>query len=489
MSESETAFGSATDLALSIRAGRISAREALSLCLARIGRINPEINAVIAVDPEGAMTRAMAADEATARGESWGPLHGVPMTVKDSIAVVGMPATCGAPELEAYRPDANAAAAQRLADAGAIIFGKSNLPIYASDLQTFNGLFGATNNPWDLARAPGGSSGGAAAALAAGLSFLELGTDLAGSVRNPAHYCGVYGHKPSFGLVPDAGQVPPPPQGMSGADITVIGPLARSAEDLELALGVLAGPDGDRAAAWRLELPMPMRAEMGEYRLAAWLDDPAFPVDGEVHAILRDAVAALRGAGARIDETARPEFSFAEYTALFYRQVAAVFSASFPQKTFAALTQRAGQLADDDRSYDAEFMRGLTQRHRDWLIADAARQAYRRRWADFFGRHDALLCPVMPTAAAMHDPNPIMAARKFAVNGKALPYWSQIGWCALAAFSYLPATVAPVGRTKAGLPVGIQIIGPYLGDSTTLDIARRLGEIIGGFVPPPRYAV
>ncbi|MFO1188726.1 MAG: amidase [Alphaproteobacteria bacterium] len=488
MFQAKAEFQSATDLAIAIRAKRLSAREALDLCLARIERINPEINAVIALDREAALARAVAADNALARGDVWGPLHGVPMTAKDSIEVAGMPATAGAPEFKAYRPSAHAVAIQRLVDAGAIVFGKTNLPIYASDLQTFNALFGTTNNPWDPTRSPGGSSGGSAAALAAGLSFLEIGTDLAGSIRNPAHFCGVYGHKPSFGLVPDAGQVPPPPQGMSGADITVIGPLARSAEDLELALGVLAGPDADQAEAWRLELPMPRRAELSQYRLAAWLDDADFPVETEIRTVLEGAISALRAEGAAVDDRARPALPFADYNTQFYRQVAAVFSASFPAKAFAGLMQRAGQLAETDRGYDAEFVRGATESHRDWIMADAKRREYRRIWAEFFTRYDALLCPVMPTAAARHDPNPTMAARTHVVNGVAKPYWSQVAWCGLASFVYLPATVAPIGRTKAGLPVGIQIIGPYLGDTTTLDLARRLGEILGGFTPPPRYA-
>lgn len=488
MTKQQFPFQSATDLSLAIRAGQISALEALEACFARIDRINPEINAIVTIDREGALVRAKAADEALARGEDWGPLHGVPMTAKDSIAVAGMTATCGAPELKDFRPASHAASIQRLIDAGAIVFGKTNLPIYASDLQTFNAVFGATSNPWDLSRSPGGSSGGSAAALAAGLTFLEIGTDLAGSVRIPSHSCGVYGHKPSYGLVPDAGQVPPAPQGMTGADITVIGPLARSAEDLELALGVLAGPDADRADAWRLELPMPRKAELGQYRLAAWFDDPDFPVDSEVRAMLEAAAAALRAEGATIDDKARPDIRLMDYTALFYRQVAAVFSASFPSKAFAGLVQRAAKLPESDKSYDAEFVRGATETHREWLIADAKRREYRKIWADFFARYDGLLCPVMANAAAPQDPNPVMAARHFAVNGEAKPYWSQIAWCGLAAFAYLPATVAPIGRTKAGLPVGIQIIGPYLGDTTTLDIARRLGDILGGFTPPPRYA-
>ena len=204
----DLAFRSATDLVAALRKREISSREALDHFLARAERFNPGINAIVAWDIEAARARAGAADAATARGQSWGPLHGLPMTIKDSIEVVGMPTTCGAPELREHRAVVNAPAVQRLLDAGAVLFGKTNLPIYAGDFQSYNEVYGTTNNPWDVTRIPGGSSGGAAAALAAGLTGFELGSDIGGSIRNPAHFCGVYGLKPSWGVVPSRGHIP-----------------------------------------------------------------------------------------------------------------------------------------------------------------------------------------------------------------------------------------------------------------------------------------
>src|SRR5690606_37586313 len=216
---------------------------------------NPALNAIVATDIEAARERARAADAALAAGESWGPLHGVPITIKDTFEVAGMPTTAGAKELRDHRPSSNAVAVQRLLDAGAIVFGKTNVPLYAGDLQTYNEVYGSTSNPWDLHRTPGGSSGGAAAALAAGLTALELGSDIGGSIRTPSHFCGVCGLKPSYGIIPSRGHIPGPPGTLSEADISVTGPMARSVDDLELALDILAGPDTPAAKGWRLELP------------------------------------------------------------------------------------------------------------------------------------------------------------------------------------------------------------------------------------------
>ncbi|MEJ2448714.1 MAG: amidase family protein, partial [Anaerolineales bacterium] len=202
---------SATELASEIRSGEITSLDLLNLYLNRIERYNNEINAVVALDIAAARARAAEADKALAQGKIWGPLHGLPMTVKDVFEVVGMPATSGDPTLKDYIPTRNAIAVQRLIDAGAIIFGKTNVPFHALDIQTYNEIYGTTNNPWDLSRTPGGSSGGSAAALAAGFTSLELGSDIGGSLRNPAHYTGVFGHKPTFGVVPRYGHIPPMP--------------------------------------------------------------------------------------------------------------------------------------------------------------------------------------------------------------------------------------------------------------------------------------
>src|SRR5262249_41696214 len=275
-------FGDAVALAELVRSRKISSRELLDHFLNRNEKINPKLNAIVTFDLERARKRADDADKALSRGESWGPLHGVPITVKDTLETAGIRTTAGAPMLSEHFPTTDAVSVARLLSAGAVLFGKTNTPIFAGDGQAYNEIFGTTNNPWDLTRSPGGSSGGSAAAIAAGLTGLELGSDIGGSIRGPAHVCGVYGLKPTHGIIPLRGHIPGPPGTLAETDIGVVGPIARSAKDLDRALSVLAGPSDDRKVAWRLELPKPRRSSIREYRIAAWLDDPAFPVDTEV---------------------------------------------------------------------------------------------------------------------------------------------------------------------------------------------------------------
>ena len=279
-------YRGAGQLVEAMRNREISSAELLDAYLARVEAHNGTINAVVATDVEAAKVRAAAADAATARGESWGPLHGLPITVKDTFEVVGMPCTAGAPELKDHRPSRHATSVERLIEAGAIVYGKTNTPIWAGDLQTYNDVYGTTNNPWDLERAPGGSSGGSAASVASGFSALELGSDIGGSIRNPAHFSGVAGLKPSFGIVPIRGHIPGPPGNLSGADIGVAGPLARNVDDLELALDVLAGPDEYDAPGWKLDLARPRRERVGDYRVAIWSEDPFCEVDQETSALI-----------------------------------------------------------------------------------------------------------------------------------------------------------------------------------------------------------
>jgi amidase len=246
------------ELAGEIRAKRIGCRELLEHYFRRVERYNPALNAIIVTDLQRARQRADAADAALARGESWGPLHGVPMTVKESFDVAGLPTCWGAPEFAKSIASRNALLVERMLAAGVVLFGKTNVPLFLSDFQSYNAVYGATVNPWDPARTPGGSSGGSAAALAAGLTALEAGSDIGSSLRNPAHYCGVYAHKPTYAVVSPRGHA------LAGrvatTDISVVGPMARSAADLETALPAMAGPDGIDGRAWRIELP-PARQE------------------------------------------------------------------------------------------------------------------------------------------------------------------------------------------------------------------------------------
>jgi amidase len=478
---SELAYVTAIDLAQKIRQRELSSREALDYFLARVAKLDPRINSVVTIDAKRARAEADAADAALARGETCGPLHGVPMTVKDSFQTAGMRTTSGAPELADFVPPEDAWPVARLRAAGAIIFGKTNLPIYAGDLQSYNKIFGTTNNPYDLSRTPGGSSGGSAAALACGFTPLELGSDIGGSIRLPAHMSGVVGHKPSYGIVPAHGQIPGPPGTLTLADLAVAGPMARSVEDLELSLELIAGPNRWERRAWRLELPPPRRQTLREYRVAAWLDDPQCRVEPEVRTLLEQAVRALAGAGVNVDTEARPEFTLEKVGKTFFALLQAALAGSVPRDRVESYAATAGDtpLADTRRL--------LAMRHREWLSNNERRLQLRKRWEGFFEQWDAILLPVMPCPAIPHDHSEPPAARLAWVGGEQRPYWNLLTWMAPAGACYLPATVVPVGGLANGLPIGIQIVGPYLEDRTTLDLAKHLLAITGGCPRPSGF--
>ncbi len=475
---------SATDLLAALASGELTSVALLELLLQRVEQHNPRLNAVVTLDAERARARAVQADAARAAGQSWGALHGLPMTVKDSFETAGLRTTSGALPLAAHVPARDAAAVQRLKSAGAIVFGKTNLPTFAMDVQSFNPLFGCTNNPWDLARSPGGSSGGAAAALAAGLTPLELGSDIGGSIRNPAHYCGVYGHKPSYGLVAMQGHIPGPPGTLQDTDIGVGGPMARSAQDLQLALDVLAGPTPAQATAWRLQLPPPRHATLQGFRVAAWLDDPACRVDAAVLQRLHATVAALRAAGVQVDEAARPAHGFEDALRVYRTLLYAAVSPGLRKDEF----RKFADLAETEPAHpNHAYAHASTLRHREWLAVHEERERQRLNWARFFTQHDVLLCPVTPTAAIAHDHSLPEGSRVIAVNGEPRSYWDQVAWAGLVGAALLPATVAPVGRTAGGLPVGVQIVGPYLEDRSTIAFAGLLAEVTGGAAVPPGF--
>ncbi|HEY8123688.1 MAG TPA: amidase [Myxococcota bacterium] len=477
-------FRSASDLTRALRRKEVSSVELLDQTLARVAKLNPRINAIVHLDAERAGERARAADAALARGESWGALHGLPITIKDSFEVAGMPCTSGAPELAKHVPARSADAAQRLQDAGAVVFGKTNLPLYAGDFQSYNAVYGTTHNPWDVTRGPGGSSGGSAAALAAGLTALELGSDIGGSIRNPSHYCGVYGHKPSYGLVPMRGHIPGPPGALAKSDLGVGGPMGRSAADLALGLDVLAGPEASERTAWRLELPPPRANRLADLRVGVWLDDPRGPVDAEVREVLERVVDAVAKAGARIDATTRP-VDGGEQHRVYIQLLNAVMALGFPPEVLAGMEAAAAALPASDDSTQANSLRGAALRHREWIPLDDRRTRLRAQWASYFRDVDVLLCPIMPTAAFPHDHRPF-DARTMRINGRDESYF-QLFWAGHAVNAYLPATVAPAGRTRGGLPVGVQIVGPYLEDRTPIAFAALLADVLGGFTPPPGF--
>lgn len=480
----EWAFEPAVRLAAAIRERRVGCADLLGLHLRRIERYNPSLNAIVVLD-ERAKARAREADDALTRGETWGPLHGVPVTVKEAFDVAGLPTTWGVPALRDNMATRNAAVVDGLVGAGAIVVGKTNVPLLLSDWQTFNAIHGTTNNPWDLRLGPGGSSGGSAAALAAGLTALEVGSDIGASIRNPAHYCGVYGHKPSFGVVPQAGH------GIPGArvpiDILVCGPMARSADDLEAAMAAIAGPEPQDWTAWRLALPAPEKHALKDFRVAVLSEDPNCAVDTTVKDRIQAAVDAVARAGATVDDGARPDIDTSRAHALYLQLLRGATGALVPPATFEEMRAQTQDLRPDDDSYRARVLRGATQMHRDWFAAHEARHAMRAAWARFFRDWDVLLCPVAASAAFAHDQERDRLDRTILVNGAPQDYNDQLFWAGLPSLVYLPATAAPVGLTPSGLPVGMQIIGPYLGDRTTIHFARLLAVEIGGFARPPGY--
>ncbi|MCP4295397.1 MAG: amidase [Proteobacteria bacterium] len=479
-------FAPAVEIARAIQERKISCVEMLELYLKRIELHNPKINAIVGLDIEGARKRASDADIALDRGETWGPLHGVPITIKDAYEVMGMPTTSGAEALKNYKARQNAPAAQRLIDAGAIIFGKTNLPFYAGDIQTYNTLHGVTNNPWDLEKTCGGSSGGAAAALAAGLTSLELGSDLGGSIRNPAHYNGVYGHKASYGIIPLRGHIPGPPGTLSAMDLGVAGPLARNAKDLELAMDILSGPDRLEKKGWRLQLPSSNKKKLSDFKVAVWFQASCGPIDKEVEVKLDQAVGLLESAGVHIKREVYPDIDVEQSRETYLMLLNGLMAAGFPSKVLAKFDELAAGATKKDSSYQSLLIAGCSQKYRDWLGWNEKREQLRMRWEEFFQNYDLLLCPVMPTVAYPHDHKPV-GDRNIEINGSSHFYMDQVFWAGVPTVANLPATVVPLGLSSSGLPVGMQIVAPYLEDKSSIRFAQLMENVVGGFTTPPGF--
>jgi len=461
---------------------RISAAELLKAALARHDRLHAGLNAVVMADPERALERARAIDDLRAKGEAPGLLGGLPMTVKDTFDAVGMAASSGLAALRRRQAEDATAVAHAKA-AGAVIWGKTNTPVMAGDWQTFNDLYGTTNNPWDPTRTPGGSSGGAAAALAAQVTALEIGSDIGGSLRVPANFCGVFSHKPTWGLVPQHGHVPPGPGSWTERDLNVVGPMARSARDLRLLLAVLAG--GSVAA----KAPA---AELKGARIGLWLDEPSFPLDPEVRSVLEGFAGALAAQGAEVTTIPCPVDARALLSA-YLMLLGAVLSEDLPpaalrqMQMMRALAKIARKRDADPHSASAMAL-AYTATHREWMAADAVRCRLRHDIDATFERFDAILAPIAPVPAFPHDHRPFQKRSLRLSTGAAVPYTSMVCWISLATALHLPATTVPAGRTGAGLPVGAQLIGPRGGDARTLALAQAIDEAVGGFVAPPPAA-
>ena len=411
---------------------------------------------------------------------------GVPITVKEQFGVAGLPTTWGNPKFKDWRPEVDALAVQRLKAAGAIILGKTNVPVALRDWQSYNDVYGTTNNPWDLSRSPGGSSGGSAAALAAGFVPLEFGSDIGGSLRAPAHFCGVFSHKPSLDLVPQRGSGPPQtPVVPVRGDLAVIGPMARSAADLALELSVAAGPDElTEGIGYKLALPPPRHDRLADFRVLVIDKHPLCPTAESITTALNRLVDRLAKLEVRVVRE-NPRLPDLAQTGRIYRELlAAFFIADLPPETLERAATAVKDLPADDQSLAAAQLRGLTISHADWIRKSRIRSGLRARWLALFEDVDVVLCPPMPTVAFPHDHSP-QFARQLDIDGVKVPYNDQSVWAGIALLSGLPATTMPVSRTEDGLPIGMQIIGNYLDDRTTIAFAGLVEREFGGFTPPP----
>jgi amidase len=471
-------FLDATDQLKALAARQISACELLDLLVKRTDALHARLNAVVSRDLGRARAAARAIDERRVQGENLGPLAGLPMTVKDALDVEGLPASAGVKKLTA-RMAVDAKVVSRVRSADAIVWGKTNTPVNAADWQTYNALYGTTNNPWNLKLTPGGSSGGSSVALSAGMTALEIGADIAGSLRIPASFCGVFAHKPTYGLVSQRGLVPPPGF-LADIDMAVVGPMARSARDLRLLLSIISESNIPAKAP---------SAELKGLKAALWLDEPSFTLDPEVKSSILSSVALLADTGLVLEAVTSPvaakQMMFAYVTLLLAITGAGLL---WPDRALYEFLRGPAKIARAVGAKPlswAHSILSLTARHREWLRANEARAQLGEIMKSFFTRFDILIAPISPIAAFPHDHRPLPLRKLMCSDGRVIPYLEMLNWIALATILGLPSTVVPAGLTKGGLPVGVQIIGPCGGDALTLSVAQAIEERIGGFRAPP----
>ncbi|MBW4636502.1 MAG: amidase [Iphinoe sp. HA4291-MV1] len=490
---SDLVFTPAHQLAQMIRDRVVSSLEVVNAHLMQIAKHNTKLNAICTLDEERALSRAKLADEALAQGENWGILHGVPITIKDIFETAGLLTTAGYKPLKDYIPEQDATAVARLCAAGAIILGKTNPAELASDYQGTNDLFPRVNNPWNLNYTPGGSSSGNAAAIAAGLSPLDLGDDIAGSLRQPAHFCGIFTLKPTDRRVSTAGHIPEVP-GMPRCirQMLTVGPLARSIEDLRLCLQLIAGSDLRQPDVPPVPLDIPAPVSLQTLRIA-WTDEfPAFPVASEIRLAMQAVANTLVETGVQIEQWI-PEFDFAAALQLYNVVVAYTMLYSQPVnmdavgKTISVMFREWTQGDKELRSlYNLTgvlptflnptlkaYFQALEERDR--LIAQMEQALL--QW-------DVWLCPVAMTTAFTHRPK----GEAVEVDGKKVPYFMASGAYTMP-FSLTghPVVVIPIGQTKNGLPIGMQIVGKRWREMELLAIAQEINKVVGAFQHPSGY--
>lgn len=483
----------AADLVQGIKSGSISSRALLEHSIARMEEKNQSINAIVSTDLVAARKLADEADEKAQQGVDLGPLHGLPITVKDTYEVPGMTCVAGAPEYRYHRPTAPAITVKRLQDAGAIIYGKTNVPYMASDLQSFNKVFGTTNNPWNIDLTPGGSSGGAAAALASGFTALELGSDLAGSIRIPAHYCGVYGHKPTQNIISLQGHVPGPPGSQrEPSALAVAGPMARSASDLELMLDVLLGPSPDMEAGWRVSLPECSKQNLSDFKVLLWMDDELCPIDPALQALYLDVADKLEAKGVVVERSNPPEFCLEDLYPHYLGQLGAMIGVPQPLllRRGMALLGFLARLVESFINVPRHFSHFLLGANMSYAIHQQREERIariRKKFLQTFAEYDVILMPPTPTTAHRHEQLANMSKRKIAVGHEQRSYTDLFMWISPVSLLGLPATSAPVGMTSNNLPANLQIVGAPFQDKLTIRFAELLAEITGGFKTPPGF--
>ncbi len=478
----------AVGISAALAAKKVSAVELAQHAIDRIERHDAKANAVCVRDFSRGLEAARAADGALARGET-GPLLGIPMTVKESFNVAGLPTTWGLPEQKDFIAPQDALPIARVKAAGGVILGKTNVPFGLGDWQSYNDIYGTTNNPFDLGRTPGGSSGGSSAALAAGYGALSLGSDIGGSLRAPAHYCGIYAHKPTFALVPMRGHtVPPLPPLPFERDLSVIGPMARGAADLTLLLDVIAGPDElEAGVGYRLALRASRHATFKGFRVLVLDDHPLLPAAASIRAAIETLAGQLTKAGASVTRESPLLPDLAASSRLYMRMLVSFLAAAYPPELYAETQAMGAKLDAGDTSLAAERIRGALLSHREWVFADGGRTRLRAQWRELFKSFDAVICPIMPTPAYPHDHSPDQEQRHIVIDGKNFPYVDQLVWPGIATLPGLPATSIPVAMSEEGLPIGVQIVGPWLEDRTPLKLAELIEREFGGFKPPPMF--
>jgi amidase len=488
----QLAFLTVNEMARGLRERQFSAVELLDAHLDQYARWNPQINALVTLDAEKARESALAADQALQRGETWGPLHGIPVAMKDVWATRGMRTTASTPRLSDYVPDADATVVERVKSAGAIVIGKTNLPELAMGTQTNSPIFGTTNNPWDLSRTPGGSTGGGAAAVAAGLSAFEIGSDLAGSIRIPAHYCGVFGLKTTNHRVPATGHIPPMPghEGQAGllGNLVCFGPLARSVQDLELILEILAGPDGKQLDVPPVPFKTVCARDWKQYRVA-FSDCLDIPVSDEIRSVIRLTASALEQAGCQVEEARPPYLLLEDAMETYGMLLGAGLAASGMGMPLPAWALRMLSKIEKSSSMSRGYLHGMAASLKEYSQAVNRQYAMLREIEHFLEHYDAWILPVSSTPAFRHiemkDPNSSRLAT-IEVNGKPLNYFPAVsGHVTPFNVSGHPAAVLPAGWSKENLPIGIQVVARRWNDAELLALAGKLSqEITGQFCPP-----